>query len=133
MWTDSNALNISNFSHNMFNINIPNTLVNDFYSTKLIFIHTLYDYFLYELSYASDSTHYLFSDRIKRSLKSCNLLNIHIIKQMIWKFQTDVAFCIYDIFKCILTFKYWYMFQFRTPNTLRNNAHKHHYQNTYYA
>lgn len=86
----------------MFNINIPNTLVNDFYSTKLIFIHTLYDYFLYELSYASDSTQYLFSDRIKCS----NLLNIHIIKQMIWKFQTDVAFCIYDIFKCILTFKY---------------------------
>lgn len=124
-----NALNKSNFSHNMFNINIPNTLVNDFYSTKLIFIHTLYDYFLYELSYASDSTQYLFSDRIKCS----NLLNIHIIKQMIWKFQTDVAFCIYDIYKCILTFKYWYMFQFRTPNSLRNNAHKHHNQNTYYA
>lgn len=95
----------------------------------MIFIYTLYDYFLYESSYASDSTQYLFSDRIKCS----NLLNIHIIKQMIWKFQTDVAFCIYDIYKCILTFKYWYMFQFRTPNSLRNNAHKHHNQNTYYA
>lgn len=72
----------------MFNINIPNTLVNDFYSTKLIFIHTLYDYFLYELSYASDSTQYLFSDRIKCS----NLLNIHIIKQMIWKFHQMLPF-----------------------------------------